>query len=133
MTDLTPIALVTFLLALGGARLWARRCLRFLSVEQKALVLDASSQSSIWLPIGLALFAAVILWLRCRGRRSPPIIGLAPSHPMRLSLAAFRRDQRSRSNSPVSPCAPSVVSPRSSAGCDPLSRCPSVSDLCGRS
>src|SRR5438045_4852858 len=63
MKELVPIALVVFLIALGGSRLWASRCLRFLSVEQKALVLDSSSQSSIWLPASLALFAAIILWL----------------------------------------------------------------------
>ena len=63
MGDVVAIAMVVFLLVLGGTRLWVSRCIRLLSVEQKALVLDSSSLSASWFPFGLALFAAFMFWV----------------------------------------------------------------------
>ena len=69
MKSLIPVALIALLLVIGGSRLWAGRCLRVLSVEQKALVLDASSQNNIWLPLCLAVFAGLVVWLPAPSRR----------------------------------------------------------------
>ncbi|MEO8044464.1 MAG: hypothetical protein ABI674_06120 [Spartobacteria bacterium] len=62
MKHLVPVALVAFLLLLAGTQLWTSRCLRFLSAEQKALLVDFSSRSSGWFPLCLGVFAAFIFW-----------------------------------------------------------------------
>jgi hypothetical protein len=50
---------VILLLSIGMNRWWARRSLRLLNVDQKALTLDALSQSNIWLPVFLAAWVIV--------------------------------------------------------------------------
>ena len=62
MTSLTPIALIGFLLAWTGGRIWVTRSLRVLTVEQKALALNASWQSGIWFPLSLTVFMGFLFW-----------------------------------------------------------------------
>jgi hypothetical protein len=79
------------LLVIGGGRLWAGRCLRVLSVEQKALVLDASSQNNIWLPMCLAVFAGLVVWLPAPSVTPYYVPGVFASYalvPFLLSVAA---------------------------------------------
>ena len=62
MEGVVEVAVVVFLLGLGGTRFWISRCLRFLTVEQKSLFLDSSSLNGSWFPFSLALFAAFMFW-----------------------------------------------------------------------
>lgn len=57
------IAISLLLLCMAAGRWWTRRSLAALSVEQKALVLDTSSQGNIWSLVCLAI-VAVIPWGR---------------------------------------------------------------------
>ena len=91
MSDLFSVALVTLLFAISGIRVWTARSRRLLSVEQKALVLDTSSKSNVWLPACLAVCAAVLSWLP--GSSIPPYYrpGVLSSYivvPFLLSVAA---------------------------------------------
>ena len=91
MRELFPIALIVFLLAISGCQLWTRRSLRFLSVEQKALVLDSWSQSNIWLPVCLAVFAGISFWLPSPSVPAYYRLGVLASYalvPFLLSVAA---------------------------------------------
>lgn len=58
---MVPIALSLLLLCMAAGRWWTRRSLAVLSVEQKALVLDASSKGNVWSLVCLAI-VAVIPW-----------------------------------------------------------------------
>lgn len=91
MKDLLSVALVILLAAIGGGRLWAWRSLRLLSVEQKALVLEASSKGNFWLPLCLAFLAAIFPWLPGASIPSHYRPGVFASYlmvPFLLSVAA---------------------------------------------
>jgi hypothetical protein len=91
MKSLIPVALIALLLVIGGVRLWAGRYLRVPSVEQKALVLDASSQSNVWLPMCLAVFAGWVVWLPAPSVTPYYVPGVFASYalvPFLLSVAA---------------------------------------------
>ena len=56
-----PPALSLLLLCMAAGRWWTRRSLAALSVEQKALIIDASSKGNVWSLVCLAI-VAVIPW-----------------------------------------------------------------------
>jgi hypothetical protein len=63
MSGLLLVALVVFLVCIGATRWLACRSLRFLSAEQKALVLESSLRSSVWHPLCLALYVGLVVCL----------------------------------------------------------------------
>jgi hypothetical protein len=63
MKLLFPATLMVFLIVIAGNRVWARRSLALLSVEQKAHVIEASAAGNVWPIVCLAVSVAAILWL----------------------------------------------------------------------
>jgi hypothetical protein len=63
MQALSPVMLIVFLLVIAGNRVWARRSLALLSVEQKARVIEATAAGNVWPAICLAFSVAALLWL----------------------------------------------------------------------
>ena len=63
MKQLVPAALITFLLAVAFGRIWARRSLALLDVEQKARAMDASSRGHVWPFVCTAAAVAAVSWL----------------------------------------------------------------------
>jgi hypothetical protein len=64
--QLIPIALIVLLLAMASGRSLVKRSFGSLTVEQKALVMDAFSTGNIWpllcLAVGVALFTWILPW-----------------------------------------------------------------------
>ena len=91
MKHLLPGTLIVFLLVLAGNRVWARRCLSLLSVQQKASVLDASAVGNVWPLVCLALSAAALFWLP-RGTippgYGPGVFGTVVMVPFLVSVGA---------------------------------------------
>ena len=91
MNELLPISLVVLLVAISGDRFLAKRSLTPLSVEEKARVLEASSESGVWVPICLALLVAALSWLPITvvpPYYRPGILAIYVAVPFLLSLAS---------------------------------------------
>lgn len=91
MRNLIPAALVLFLLTIAGGRIWARRSLALLTVEEKARAMELSVRGNVWPFVSLAAAFAILRWLPSGwipGFYRPGLFALFLAIPFFVSLGA---------------------------------------------